>query len=280
MENSIYFTIFAILCIYLICIPVFKYMPVFMKKIMFAIAFIFIVFTIGLMFQEMVTPTPKLSWLMMLEQKVDKDLNKNNPKQTIIINNIKRVYIYKKDSISTPYKEFEKNMLYTYEEQMNKLKNWSYLKHLPKNIDKNEFIEYLSRCQYPLYLAMIFFTESSFKTNANKGKYIGLGQHDPQFVIECGYTINEYNNSWKVQLYVSMEYIKKYVKIPIYSPEQLYAFWLNCNWSGNNVIYTHKTKLPNGRKPYGPNKNLDKNKNRQIEVVPDLKQKFECYLTN
>lgn len=219
------------------------------------------------------------SWLMKIEKRVDMDLEKNNPKQVVVINNIKKVYMIQKDTISINEVEFENKAISNYHVQLEQLRNWDYLKHLPANINKEEYINYLSRCQYPFYLAMIHFRESSFRTDAENGSYIGLGQHHPDFVQKCGYSLNEYKKSWKVQLYVSLEYIKENVNRVANSPEELYAYWLNSNWNGSNKIYCKNSRLKNGRKPYYPNKKLDINRNGCIEVNPDFSRIFNNLLT-
>ena len=89
-------------------------------------------------------------------------------------------------------------------------------KYLPKHINKTEYIDWLSKCQYPFYLAQIHFRESSFDTGAGNRSYIGLGQHHPDFINKCGYTVKEYNSNWRVQVYVSIEYINKYVIYMLY----------------------------------------------------------------
>lgn len=254
-------------------------LPKFIKIIVFLLS-IGITFPIMMLFlQEMIIPCNAESWLMKIEKRVDMDLERNNPKQVIVINNIKKVYMIQKDTISINKVEFESKALLNYYAQLEQLNNWNYLKHLPSNINKEEYINYLSRCQYPFYLAMIHFRESSFKTNAENGSYIGLGQHHPDFIEKCGYSLKEYKKSWKVQLYVSLEYIKKYVNITINNPEELYAYWLNSNWDGNNKIYCKNSKLKNGKKPYYPNKKLDVNRNGCIEVNPDFKRIFNNLLT-
>ena len=158
------------------------------------------------------------------------------------------------------------------------MKNWECLNYLPKNINKNEYIDYLSRCQYPLWLGMIHFQESSFNTNAGNGSYIGLGQHHPDFIRECGYSIKEYKSSWKVQLYVSLEYIKKHVNRVIKGPHELYAYWLKSNWNGENNIYCRNSRLPNGKNPYIGNRRLDLDKNGCIEIKPDFVNRFKKLL--
>lgn len=247
----------------------FKYLPKIVQYLLFTIALIIGTVLYGLFFQEMIIPCHSKSWLMMLEEQVDKKMQEKNTPQTVIQHII---VVYKKDTIyrNIPEKEY---IIQKYDEhmtQLDSLRKWTYLNNLPKNIPKEEYIAFLSNTPYPLWLAMIHFRESSFKPDNYNGKYIGLGQHSPQFVKECGYTIDEYKSSWKVQIYVSNEYIKKYVKRNIKSPQELYAYWLDCNWNGRNVIYHSKSRLANGKNPYYPNKGLDKNKNKKIEVDSDL----------
>lgn len=280
--------VFILILIIIICIMImqgfkrmFVTLPKFAKYIILVTTLILGAPIMILFIQEMVIPCDSESWLMSLEKRVDRDLEKNNPKKTIVINNIKKIYVIHKDTIKITEKEFVHNLEDNYEYQMNQLRNWKILSVLPKNINKEEYINYLSRCQYPFYLALIHYAESSFDTNADNGSYVGLGQHDSNFIKECGYSMHEYKKSWKLQLYVSLEYIKKYVDRIITEPEELYAYWLKSGWNGENNIYCKQSRLPNGRKPYYPNRNLDKygNNNGCIEVNPDLSKKFKILRT-
>lgn len=251
----------------------FQYLPKFVKIILFVISLIIFIVLGGLFFQEMIIPCHSTSWLMMLEKKVDEEMYKKNSVQSVVQHII---IVHKTDTVYKflPEKEYVVNEINEYSNQIEKLKNWKYLNYLPKYINKEEYIKYLSLSPYPLWLAMIHFRESSFKPEEYCGSYIGLGQHSPNFIRECGYTINEYKSSWKVQVYVSNEYIKKYVKRDLKSAEELYAYWLDCNWNGRKVIYHHKSRLSNGKNPYYSNKGLDKDKNKKIEIE-DLSRIFD-----
>lgn len=163
-----------------------------------------------------------------------------------------------------------------YQIQLNKLMNWKYLDYLPSNIDKDLYIDLIARSDYPYYLAMIHYMESSFDTNANKGSYYGLGQHNKEFMHENGYSLKEYRENWIIQVEISLAYIKKYVKKEPNSAGELYAYWLNSSWNGTEQIYCKKndTKKFN---PYYSNKNLDLNKNKCIEIS-DLNRKFATFI--
>jgi hypothetical protein len=162
-----------------------------------------------------------------------------------------------------PKKVYIKQKNIEHKTQVELLKKWKILDVLPKD-ERESYIEYLSLTPYPLWLGAVHKRESSLDIGAGNGSYIGLGQHHPSFIKECGYTIKEYNESWKVQVFVSNEYIKKYVDREINKPEELYAYWLDSSWNGRNVIYHSKSRIKvngNYKNPYKSNIGLDKNFN-------------------
>lgn len=217
-----------------------------------------------------------------LDERAKYDMTKYKDTKRVVVRQI--IMIYKPNRINDDEMDVLKtdNIVRSeymdYEKQVKKLKSWKYLdKYLPKHINKNEYIEWLSKCQYPFYLAQIHFRESSFDTGAGNGSYIGLGQHHPDFINDCGYTVDEYNNNWRVQVYVSIEYINKYVKSDINRVEELYALWLKSSWKGEEVIYDRKSVIRiRGKKyrPYNSNRGLDDNDDGNISLN-DLHNKFK-----
>lgn len=217
-----------------------------------------------------------------LNERAKKDMAKYSDTKRVVVRQI--IMVYKPNRINDDEMEvlntdnIVKHEYMDYEKQVKKLKSWAYLdKYLPKHINKTEYIDWLSKCQYPFYLAQIHFRESSFDTGAGNGSYIGLGQHHPDFINKCGYTVKEYNSNWRVQVYVSIEYINKYVKSDINKVEELYALWLKSSWKGEKVIYDRKSVIVINRKkykPYNTNSGLDDNGDGDIDLE-DLHNKFK-----
>lgn len=250
---------------------VFSSLPKIVQIILFIISLIGIIMLFAPLAQEMILPCGSDSWLKSVERRVGREMAEKNTKKII---NDYRITVKKNnpkyDNMSE--KEYIREKNNEHEEQLAFLRKWKPLDVLPDSV-KESYIEYLSLTAYPLWLAGVQKRESSFDIGAGNGSYTGLGQHHPDFIKKCGYSMKEYDSSWKVQVFVSNEYIKKYVKREINGPEELYAYWLDSSWNGRNVIYHTKSRIKVGgklRNPYKSNKGLDKNFNGKIEVNPDF----------
>ncbi|HMT01982.1 MAG TPA: hypothetical protein PKD00_01515 [Burkholderiales bacterium] len=218
--------------------------------------------------------------LMALDKRAEHSMEEyKNTKQVVVKHIIyhKKPYLINVSTEEALKDNTVKKEYNDYMSQINKLKSWKYLKYLPDYINRDEYIEWVSKSRYPEYLAYIHYNESSFNMKNYNGSYIGLGQHNREFIEECGYSYKEYCLSWKVQVYVSIKYIDKYVKRDITKPSHLYAYWLKSGWNGENIIYSRNSVIKyKGKKykPYKGNKGLDKNNDGFITIDKDLDRIF------
>ena len=137
-------------------------------------------------------------------------------------------------------------------------------------VKEDELFNYLTQnLIFPYYFYLIFWSESSYNLE-KEGKYIGLGQINKQFIRSCGYTIDEYNNNWKIQINVAHYYFLKYLPDNPHRIENIYAKWLKANWNNTYIIYDKKTNPIE----YVNNIGLDIDKNNKIDII-DLKKRFE-----
>lgn len=110
------------------------------------------------------------------------------------------------------------------------------------NVNEEELYNYLTQnLVFPYHFYLIFWSESSYHLE-KEGKYIGLGQINKPFILSCGYTINEYNNDWKIQVNVAHYYFLRYLPDNPQKIENIYAKWL---WADCNNIYTIYSKKKN-----------------------------------
>lgn len=137
-------------------------------------------------------------------------------------------------------------------------------------VTEKELISYMTNnLIFPYHFYLIFWSESSYKLE-KEGTYIGLGQINKPFIRECGYTLNEYNDNWKIQVNVAHYYFLKYTPDNPQQIENVYAKWLRANWNGTYSIYSKK----DNPKEYKSNIGLDIDKNNIIDI-DDLKQRFK-----
>ena len=158
-----------------------------------------------------------------------------------------------------------------YKQQCEELKQNKRLSIAAKrlNVNEEELYNYLTQnLVFPYHFYLIFWSESSYHLE-EEGKYIGLGQINKPFILSCGYTIDEYNNDWKIQVNVAHYYFLRYLPDNPQKIESIYAKWLKADWNNTYTIYSKKTNPVE----YDNNKGLDIDKNNNIDIT-DLKKRF------